>query len=160
MIDMYYANGSHIKSCIYHYNDYQNNDCHQWSYVGVPRTRKLRSPLVRTLHLHLSLNREGRWDTTDDFTTSFLHFSLFSTTLWDLTDPRPVHFLMLSLHLFFCLPCFLPPDLSLCLARRFWPDLMNGRHVHATFVCVSLRWSGGPRVVQLSAGSWHGLPCW
>ena len=26
------------------------------------------------LHLHLSLNRRGRWDTTDDFTTSFLHF--------------------------------------------------------------------------------------
>ena len=28
-------------------------------------------------HHHLSLNREGRWDTTDDFATSFLHFSLF-----------------------------------------------------------------------------------
>ena len=25
-------------------------------------------------HHHLSLNREGRWGTTDDFTTSFLHF--------------------------------------------------------------------------------------
>ena len=23
---------------------------------------------------HLSLNREGRWGTTDDFATSFLHF--------------------------------------------------------------------------------------
>ena len=29
---------------------------------------------------HLSLNCEGRWGTTDDFTTSFLHFSLFSKT--------------------------------------------------------------------------------
>ena len=28
---------------------------------------------------HQSLNREGRWGTTDDFTTSFLYFSLFST---------------------------------------------------------------------------------
>ena len=26
-------------------------------------------------HHHLSLNREGRWGTTDDFETSFLHFS-------------------------------------------------------------------------------------
>ena len=25
-------------------------------------------------HYHLSLNREGRWGTTDDFKTSFLHF--------------------------------------------------------------------------------------
>ena len=30
---------------------------------------------------HLSLNREGRWGTTDNFATSFLHFSLFSTAL-------------------------------------------------------------------------------
>ena len=27
-------------------------------------------------HHHLFLNREGRWGTTDDFTTSFLHFCL------------------------------------------------------------------------------------
>ena len=42
-------------------------------------------------HHHQSLNREGRWGTTDDFTTSFLHFSLFSTALWDLLNSRPVH---------------------------------------------------------------------
>ena len=35
---------------------------------------------------HLSLNREGRWGTTDDLATSFLHFSLFSTALWDLAN--------------------------------------------------------------------------
>ena len=29
--------------------------------------------------LHLSLNRQGLWGTTDDFTSSFLQFSLFST---------------------------------------------------------------------------------
>ena len=28
-------------------------------------------------HHHQSLNREGRWGTTDDFATSFLHFSIF-----------------------------------------------------------------------------------
>ena len=110
------------------------------------------------LHLYLILNREGRWGTTDDFTTSLLLSSLFSAALWDLANSRPAHFLMLSSHLFFCLPCLL--SLSLCLARWFWPDLMNRRHVHTTAVCVSLRWSGALRVVRLPAGSWHGHPCW
>ena len=45
-------------------------------------------------HHHLSLNREGRWGTTDDFQTSFLHFPLFSTAFWDLANSRPVHSLM------------------------------------------------------------------
>ena len=60
-------------------------------------------------HHHQSLNREGRWGTTDDFATTFLHFSLFSTALWDLPDSRPVYSLMLSSHLFLCPPCLLPP---------------------------------------------------
>ena len=47
-------------------------------------------------HHHLSLNHEGRWDTTDDFATCFLHFPLFSTALWDLANSRPVHSSMLS----------------------------------------------------------------
>ena len=53
---------------------------------------------TRLSHLpsHLSLNREGRLGTTDDFTTSFLHFSLFSTALWVFANSRPVHSLMLS----------------------------------------------------------------
>ena len=59
-------------------------------------------------HHHLSLNREGRWGTTDDFSTNFLHFSLFSTALCDLPNSRPVHSLMLSSHLFLRLPCLLP----------------------------------------------------
>ena len=46
--------------------------------------------------------------------------------------------------LLLCL-CLLP--LSLCLARWFWPDLMNRRHDHTTAVCVSLQWSGGFCVV-------------
>ena len=53
-------------------------------------------------HHHQSLNREGRWGTTDDFATSFLHFSLFSSTLWGLPNSRPVHSLKLSSHLFLC----------------------------------------------------------
>ena len=47
-------------------------------------------------HHHLSLNREGRWGTTDDFTTNFLHFPLLTTALWDLANSRPVHSLVLS----------------------------------------------------------------
>ena len=64
--------------------------------------------IKRALHLHLSLNRESRWGTTDDFTTSFLHFPLPSGTL---ANPRPVHSLMLSSHFFrlLCLPPFIVP---------------------------------------------------
>ena len=72
-------------------------------------------------HHHLSLIREGRWRTTDDFTTSFLHFYLFSTALRDLAKSRPVYSLVLPSHLFLCLPCLLPPFTVLCkmvLARH------------------------------------------
>ena len=60
-------------------------------------------------HRHLSLHHEGRWGTTDDFTTSVLHISLFSSALWDLANSKPVHSMMLSSHLCFCLPLLLPP---------------------------------------------------
>ena len=46
------------------------------------------------------------------------------------------------------------------LQDGFWPDLMNGRHDRTTAVCVSLRWSGGLRVVRLPAESLHGFPRW
>ena len=64
-----------------------------------------------------------------------------------------------------CLPtsfsiCLVFFPLSLCLARWFWPDLVNRRHVHTTSVCVSSWWTGGLCVVWLHAGSWHRLPCW
>ena len=84
---------------------------------------------------HLFLNREGRWGTTEDFATSFLHFSLFFTALSDLANFRPVHYLMLSSTS--SSVCFVFFPLSLCLARWFLPDLMNGRHDHTTAVCVS-----------------------
>ena len=64
----------------------------------------------------------GRWGTTDDFTTSFLHFSLFSTALSDLANSRLVHSLMLPSHLFFCLPCFLPPFTVPCKMVLARPD--------------------------------------
>ena len=70
-------------------------------------------------HHHQSLNREGRWGTTDDFATSFLHFSLFSTALWDLPNSRPVHSLMLSSHLFLCPPCLLSPPFHCALQDGF-----------------------------------------
>ena len=59
-----------------------------------------------------------------------------------------------------CLPtsssvCLVFFPLSLCLARWYWPDLMNRRHDHTTAVCVSLWWSGDLHVVQLPARS-----CW
>ena len=46
-----------------------------------------------------------------------------------------------------CLPtsssvCLVFFPLSRCLAKWFWPDLINRRHDHTTAVCVSLRWSG------------------
>ena len=112
-----------------------------------------------TFSSHRSLNREGRWGTKDDFATSFLHFfpvlhcPLGLAELQDCPFPDIVFKTSSSV-------CFVFFPLSLCLARWFWPDLMNGIHDHTTAVCVSLRWSGGLRVVRLPAGSWHGLPRW
>ena len=76
----------------------------------------------RRYHHHLFLNREGRWGTTDDFTTSFLHFPLFSTAVCDMPNSRPVHSLMLSSHLFLCLPCLLPPCTVPCKIVLARPD--------------------------------------
>ena len=50
-----------------------------------------------------------------------------------------------------CLPtssfvCLVFFPLSLCLARWFWPDLINGKHDNTAAVCVSLRSSRGLRV--------------
>ena len=45
-------------------------------------------------HHHLSLNHEGQWGTTDDFTSRVLHLSLFSIALWDFANSRPVHSLI------------------------------------------------------------------
>ena len=131
--------------------------------LGVERelVKKQFIALVKEKHLHhhhQSLSREGRWDSIDDFANSFLHFSCSPLPSGTCRTPG------LSISTC-CLPTssfvrlvFFP--LSPCLARWFWPDLMNGKHDHTTAVCVSLRSSGDLHVVQLPAGSWHGLPRW
>ena len=75
-------------------------------------------------------NRWSRWDTTDDFTSSFFHF--FCPTLPSGTWRTPglsVPWCFLPTSFSVCLVFF---PLSLCLARWLWPDLMNGRHDHTT----------------------------
>ena len=102
---------------------------------------------------HLSLSREGRWGTTDDFRNQFRPFfpllhcplglgELQACPFPDVVFP-PLPLSALSSP---------PTPLSLCLARWFWPDLMNGRHDHTTAVCISLRSSG-----DLSCGP---IACW
>ena len=97
-------------------------------HLNLPHTTNVRFHLT-SLHLHLFLNTGARWDTTDDFMTSFLHFSLSSTAVWDLVNSRPVHSLTYSSHLFLCLVFF---SLLPCLAKWCWPGLLNGRHLHTT----------------------------
>ena len=81
-----------------------------------------RSAFYNHHHHHLSLNREGRWGTKDNFTTSFFNFPLFSTAIWDLPNSRPVHSLMLSPRLFLCLPCLLPTFTVPCKVVLARPD--------------------------------------
>ena len=75
-------------------------------------------------HHHLSLNPQGRWSTTDDFATSFLDYSVLHCPqgLGDLqARPIPRCWLVFLPHLFFCLPCLLPPFTVPCkmvLARH------------------------------------------
>ena len=117
--------------------------CHHVRAVSILRSLRLWSQAYHNHHHHLPLNPEGRWSTTDDFTTSFLHFSLFSTwtgTWW--TPGLSIPWCCLSTSSSVCLVFF---PLLLCLAKWFWPDLMNWRHVHTTAVGVSLQWSGGLR---------------
>ena len=87
----------------------------------------------------LNLNREGRWGTTAPLPNGTCRTRVLSIPWFCRPTSSSV-----------CLVFFF---LSLCLARWFWPDLMNGRHDHTTAVCVSLRSSGGLHVVQSPAGS-------
>ena len=98
-----------------------------------------------THHHHPSLNCPDHWGTTDDFTTSFLHFSLFSTALWDSANSRPVHSLMLSSHLFFCLPCLLPPFTVPCKMLLARPDEQETWPYHCSLrLFTMVRSSCGP----------------
>ena len=113
---------------------------------------------VSFLHLHPSLNREGRWGTTGDVTASFLQFSLFSTALWDLPNSRPVHSLTLSSYLFLCLPRLLPPFTVPCTLVLARPNERETCPYHFSSRLFTM--SGGLFVVELPAGSLHGLPRW
>ena len=114
--------------------------------------------LCSSHHHQQSLNREGRWGTTDDFATSFLHFPCSLLPSGTCRTPGlSIPGCCLPTSSFVRLVFF---SLLLCLARWFWPDLMNRKPDHTTAVCISSRSSGDLRVVQLPAGSWHGLPRW
>ena len=103
--------------------------------------------------LYLSLNREGRWGIAEHFATSFLHLSLFSTALLVLANSRPVHSLMLSSHLFFCLPCLLPPCTVPCKMMLARPDEGKTWPYYCSLRLFTM-------VRGSSCRSWHRLPRW
>ena len=100
------------------------------------------------LHLHLSFDPAGRWGITDDSQPVFSIFFLVLHCPLGLAELQPCPVFDVVSHLFFCLPCLLP--LSLCLARWFWPDLMNGRLVY-----LSLR-----LFTMVRRSSCHSIACW
>ena len=117
--------------------------------------RTVRADLFVCHHHHQSLNREGRWSTTDDFATSFLHFFLFSTALWDLPNSRPVHSPMLSSHLFLCPPCLLPPFTVSCKMVLARPDERETWPYHCSLRLFTIvrRSSCGPVACWIKASS-------
>ena len=65
--------------------------CSQWIYDALSyltHVSQSKCIYLRLLHHHhhLSLNREGRWGTTDDFATSFLHFFFCSSYPLELAE--------------------------------------------------------------------------
>ena len=128
-------------------------------------TTRKKGEVVDTVHftqynfqLHLSLDCEGRWSTTDDFTTSFLLFflSLLCAAPWDLVNSRPVHSLMLSSDIFFCLPCLLPPFTVPCKMILARPDERETCPRHCSLRFLTMVRSSSCSIACLS---WHGLPC-
>ena len=90
------------------------------------------------LSSHLSLDREGRLSTTDDFAASFLYFLLLSTALWDLVNSKPVHSLMFSSHLFLCLTCLLPSFTVPCKMLLARPDERETYSHHCSLCLLQL----------------------
>ena len=72
---------------------------------------------------------EGSRGTTDEFATIPFHLDLFSAALVEVAKSIPVHSLILFSNLFFCLPLFLFPFRSLCLAKpedlETWPNYLS-----------------------------------
>ena len=113
------------------------------------------------LHLHLFLNRKGRWGTTEWFHKQFPPFFSVLHCLWDLANSRPLHSLMLSSHLFFCLPFLLPSITVSCKMVLTRPDEWEICPYHCSLhLFVMVRRSLWFHVVRLHAWSWHGLPRW
>ena len=110
----------------------------------VPQAFKASDLALKDLHLHLHLYTFSAGVvgppqmTSQPVSSAFLCSPLPSGT-WR-TPGRSIPWwcfhTSFSVCLVFSLSC--PPLLSLCLARLFRPDLINGRHVHTTSVCVSL----------------------
>ena len=116
---------------------WQTQKCMYYPFRKPPNSASYGKSLHHHHYHHLFLNREGCWGTTDDFTIRFLHFlcSPLTSGTWR-TPGLSIPWCYLATSSSVCL-VFLP--FSLCFARWFWPDLMNGRHDHTTAVCVSLR---------------------
>ena len=107
---------------------------------------------THTHTLHLSLNHGGHWG------TRWLHNQIpqlffFSNSplpsgIWPASG-LSIPWCCLSASSSVWLVFF---PLSLSLVRWFWPDLMNGRHVQTTSVCISL-WGFVPSHCLLNLGT-------
>ena len=89
---------------------------------------------------HLPFNLEGHW------APQMILQPVSSTALWDLANSRPVHSLMLSSHLFFCLPCLLPPFTVSCKMVLARPDKWETCPYHCSLCLFTIvrRSSCGP----------------
>ena len=120
--------------------------CCNFYYLGLSELSTITIPsyYFHDHYYHRFLNGEGLWGTTDDFATSFLHFILFSTALWDLANSRLLS--ALSSSPFHC-------ALQGVFGQTWWTG-------NVTIPLQFAPLSSGLHVVQLPAGSWHGLPRW
>ena len=101
-------------------------------------------------HHYLSLKHEGRWGTTDDFTTSFIHFSLVLHCPLGHGELQAVHSKMMSSHLFLCLPCLRLPFTVPCKMVLARPDELETCSYHC-----SLR-----RFTMVRRSSYGPIDCW
>ena len=123
---------------------------------AVPDTDSGLLPTLAFTSPHLSLNCEGCLGTTDDFTTSFLFFfssfcSLLPSGTWrtpGLSSP------------WCCLPTSSSVSVSALSSSPLHCALQDAFGQTWWTEDMSLLWSGGLRVVQLPAGSWHGNRRW
>ena len=98
------------------------------------------------------------------------------TALWGSANSRPVHSLMLSSHLFFCLPCLLPPFASWALqdglSQTWWTGLPSKKRRFRVQLCDWLCFrQAAPSVsrvwhdqrtnsfIDLISGPTHSLTC-